>query len=51
MHAYLEQVLPASMCLNWWGFVPGLFESFLYGFYAAIVFEPIDCFFNRRCGA
>lgn len=50
MHAFLEQILPAFKWLTWWGFLLGLVESFLYGFYAAIVFVPLHNFFARRWG-
>jgi uncharacterized protein DUF5676 len=48
MHAFLEQILPAFKWLTWWGFLLGLIESFLYGFYAGLVFVPIHNFFARR---
>ncbi len=50
MHGFLEQVLPAFRWLTWWGFLLGLVESFLYGFYAGIVYVPIYNYFNRRWG-
>lgn len=51
MHAFLEQILPAFEWLTWWGFLLGLVESFLYGFYAGIVFVPVHNFFWRRWGS
>ena len=51
MHAFLEQILPAFKWLTWWGFCLGLIESFLYGFYAGIVFVPIHNFFTKRWGS
>ena len=50
MHEFLELILPAFTWLTWWGFLLGLIESFLYGFYAAIVFVPLYNFFWRRWG-
>jgi hypothetical protein len=50
MHTFLEQVLPAFKWLTWWGFLLGLIESFLFGFYAGIVYVPIYNFFNKRWG-
>ncbi len=50
MHAFLEQVLPAFQWLTWWGFLLGLAESVLFGFYAGIVYVPIHNFFFRRWG-
>jgi len=50
MHEFLEQVLPAFKWLTWWGFLFGLVESFLYGFYAGIVYVPIYNFLARRWG-
>lgn len=47
MHAFLEQVLPAFEWLTWWGFLLGLVESFLYGFYAGLVYVPIHNGFTR----
>jgi len=51
MHAFLEQVLPAFKWLTWWGFVLGLIESFLWGFYAGIIYVPIYNFLLRRWGS
>ncbi len=48
MHEFLEQVLPAFQWLTWWGFLLGLVESFLYGFYAGIVYVPIYNYLSRR---
>lgn len=50
MHTFLEQVLPAFKWLTWWGFLLGLIESFLFGFYAGIVYVPIYNFFSKRWG-
>ena len=51
MHEFLELILPAFTWLTWWGFLLGLIESFLYGFYAAIVYVPLYSFFWRRWGS
>ncbi|NIN58531.1 MAG: hypothetical protein GTN56_01645 [Xanthomonadales bacterium] len=48
MHEFLELVLPAFEWLTWWGFLLGLVESFLWGFYIGIVFVPIHNFLARR---
>jgi hypothetical protein len=50
MHQFLEMVLPAFKWLTWWGFLLGLVESFLWGFYAGIVFVPIYNLLKRRWG-
>ena len=50
MHKFLELVLPAFKWLTWWGFLLGLFESFLWGFYIGIVFVPIHNFLTKRWG-
>ena len=47
----LEAVLPAFTWLTPAGFVLGLFESFLYGVYAGLVFVPIYNALLRRWGA
>lgn len=50
MHQFLELVLPAFKWLTWWGFLLGLVESFLWGFYTGIVFVPIYNALKRRWG-
>lgn len=50
MHTFLESVLPAFKWLTWWGFSLGLFESFLYGVYAGLVFVPIYNYFYKKWG-
>ena len=50
MHEFLEQILPAFHWLTWWSFWLGLVESFLYGFYAGIVFVPIHNLFAKKWG-
>ncbi|NIO39378.1 MAG: hypothetical protein GTO41_03735 [Burkholderiales bacterium] len=50
MREFLQQILPAFQWLTWWDFGLGLVESFLYGFYAGIVFVPIHKFFAKKWG-
>ena len=50
MHTFLEMVLPAFKWLSWWGFILGLIESFLWGFYIGIVFVPIHNALLKRWG-
>lgn len=50
-NAFLILVLPAFRWLTWWGFLLGLVESFLWGFYFGIVFVPIHNWLYRRWGA
>lgn len=50
MHEFLELVLPAFKWLTWWGFLLGLIESFLWGFYIGIVYVPIHNFLQKRWG-
>ena len=38
MTAFLEMMLPAFKWLTWWGFLLGLIESFLYGFYVGALY-------------
>lgn len=51
MHAFLEMVLPGFKWLSWWGFLLGLIESFLYGFYAGFIYVPIYNFLYKKWGA
>lgn len=48
MHPFLEMVLPGFRWLSWPSFLLGLVESFLWGFYAGIVFVPIHNALKRR---
>lgn len=48
MHKAWEPLLPGSYWLSVGGFFIGLVESFLYGFYVALVFVPIYNFLCRR---
>ena len=49
--AFLEMALPAFKWLTVGSFFLGLFESFLYGAYAGLVFVPIYNFLARRWAA
>ena len=40
--------LPGFVWLTWTGFVIGLVESFVYGWYAAIILVPLYNFFTAR---
>lgn len=46
--AFLEMALPGFKWLTLGSFCLGLFESFLYGAYAGLVFVPIYNFLARR---
>ncbi len=47
-HEFLEIFLPGFTLLTWRTFFLGLIESFLFGWYIAIVFGTIYNFFLRR---
>ncbi len=47
-HEFLEIFLPGFTLLTWRAFFLGLIESFLFGWYIAIVFGAIYNFFLRR---
>lgn len=51
MSEFLETVLPAFKWLTWWGFLLGLFESFLYGAYVGLVYCPIHNLLHRHWDA
>ncbi|MEQ8374978.1 MAG: DUF5676 family membrane protein [Roseibium aggregatum] len=42
------RLLPGFTWLSWPSFVLGLFESYAYGWYVALVFAPLFNFFARR---
>lgn len=42
------KLLPGFSWLSWPSFLLGLFESFAYGWYVALVFAPLFNFFARR---
>jgi hypothetical protein len=47
-HESLAIFLPGFTLLSWHTFFLGLFESFVWGWYIAIVFGAIYSFFQRR---
>jgi len=47
-HEFLEIFLPGFTLLTWHTFFLGLIESFVWGWYIAIVFGAIYNFFLRR---
>ena len=47
-HAVLMLFLPGFKLLSWSSFFLGLAESFVFGWYVAIVFGPIYNFFAER---
>lgn len=48
MHQLLAQLLPGFTWITWPSFFLGLFWSFVYGWYVAVVFVPLFSFFNAR---
>src|SRR4051812_32236898 len=49
-HASLGIFLPGFTLLSWHTFFLGLFESFVWGWYIAVVFGLLYTFFARRAG-
>ena len=49
-HAALAIVLPGFELLSWRSFCLGMAESFIWGWYIALVFAPLYNFFLRRAG-
>jgi hypothetical protein len=47
-HQFLETVLPGFTWLTWMSLFIGLFWSFVYGWYTALVFVPLYNFFAGR---
>jgi hypothetical protein len=47
-HAALSIFLPGFELLSWHSFFLGLVESFIWGWYIALVFGPLYNFFSRR---
>lgn len=47
-HSALATLLPGFTLLNWPSFFLGLFESFGWGWYVALVFAPLYNFFAAR---
>ncbi len=48
MHQFLELLLPGFTWLSVGSAVLGLFESFLFGAYAGVVYVPVYNFLSRR---
>lgn len=48
-HAALGIFLPGFTLLSWSTFLLGLVETFLWGWYIALVFAPLYNFFAARC--
>ena len=47
-HAVLSIFLPGFELLSWRSYFLGLIESFVWGWYIALVFGPLYNFFLRR---
>jgi len=47
-HAALAIFLPGFELLSWRSFCLGMAESFIWGWYIALVFAPLYNFFSRR---
>jgi 2TM family of unknown function (DUF5676) len=47
-HAALSIFLPGFELLSWQSYFLGLVESFVWGWYIALVFGPLYNFFRRR---
>ena len=47
-HSALSIFLPGFELLTWQSYFLGLIESFIWGWYIALVFGPIYNFFSRR---
>jgi hypothetical protein len=50
LHQPWLQFLPGFTWLSWGTFFLGLMESFVYGWYIALVFTPLFNFFSARFG-
>jgi hypothetical protein len=48
MYQAWTRLLPGFEWISWKSFLLGLFESFLYGIYIALVFVPLYNFFKSR---
>jgi hypothetical protein len=44
------RLLPGFTWLSWQSFILGLIETFLYGWYVALIFTPLFNFFAARFG-
>jgi hypothetical protein len=49
-HAALSIFLPGFELLTWKSYFLGLIESFVWGWYVALVLGPLYNFFSRRLG-
>jgi len=49
-HAALSIFLPGFELLSWRSFCLGMAESFIFGWYIALVFGTLYNFFSRRLG-
>ena len=49
-HSALSIFLPGFELLSWQSYFLGLIESFIWGWYIALVFGPLYNFFIRRLG-
>ena len=47
-HAVLSLLLPWFKLLTWQSFIIGLIESFIYGWFIALVFAPLYNFLSAR---
>lgn len=48
IHQLLPQLLPGFAWITWPSFFLGLFYSFVYGWYVAVLFAPLFNFFSAR---
>ncbi len=48
MHGAWEGLLPGFVWLSWGAFAIGLIETFLYGWYVALILGPLYNFFAAR---
>lgn len=48
MHGAWHDLLPGFVWISWGAFALGLIETFLYGWFAALVFGPLYNLFARR---
>jgi len=48
MHETWQDLLPGFIWISWGAFALGLIETFLYGWYVALIFGPLYNFFVAR---
>ncbi len=48
MYEVWQKLLPGFEWISWKSFLIGLVESYLYGWYIAVVWVPLYNFFSRR---